>query len=178
MRNLNDDVIAASPEPAQLSKNARCGDCGVSGLSAARIAPAQGQTATEGEVLKFALNLEYLESEFHTFLVMAEAGKHLASRLTARRTPLVLQSAARRRRAKDWFQSCFPVSDFSDASEIANDERQRVVLLCSALGSQAIAKPNLDLNGLASGSALSMNSSNLSAYLRILASAAYAGGAG
>ena len=145
----------------------------------AGITPAMGQTATEVEVLKFALNLEYLESEFYTYVVNGRGietfgigidgeanGSNPASGGTTAGGHLV------------GFNNAFQFFTFDVASEIANDERNHVVLLRSALGAQTIAKPNLNLNALGFGFGSQYEMVKLARIFEDIGVSAYAGGAG
>ncbi|REG61454.1 ferritin-like protein [Paraburkholderia sp. BL6669N2] len=92
---------------------------------------------TDAEILNFALNLEYLESQFYTY---ATTGAGLAARMTAGvgTTGTVIPGQ------QVPFQD--PVVK-AYANEIANDEREHVTFLRSALGSAAVAMPAIDIGG-------------------------------
>lgn len=112
-------------------------------LAGDKIALAQSvvPTATEVQVLNFALNLEYLEAEFYAF---ATTGSGLsAADIGGAGTPGATTGGAR--------------VAFSDpnlaavAQEIAADELAHVRFLRTALGSQAVAKPAINLAALGIG---------------------------
>ena len=107
-----------------------CG--GGSGISSmAQAAP------TDDEILNFALNLEYLEAQFYTY---ATTGSGLpASMLSGVGTQGAVIAGAQ-----------VPFQDpavQAYANEIANDEREHVAFLRSALGSAAVAMPSIDVSG-------------------------------
>jgi Ferritin-like domain len=107
-----------------------CGG-GSGGSASAASAP------TDAEILNFALNLEYLESQFYTY---ATTGAGLAASMTTGvGTPGTVIPGQ-----QVPFQD--PVVQ-AYANEIANDEREHVTFLRSALGSAAVAMPALDIGG-------------------------------
>jgi Ferritin-like domain len=103
------------------------------GMSAANAADAP----SDGAILNFALNLEYLEAEFYSFAVH---GHGIPSSMTT--------GKGDHGTVKGGHQV-----DFSDrmvkslATEIAIDEKDHVAFLRSALGSAAVAAPDIDLKG-------------------------------
>ncbi|HTZ58033.1 MAG TPA: ferritin-like domain-containing protein [Acidobacteriaceae bacterium] len=179
MANLIEDVIAASPNRRSFLKTLAAATAGVSALSVAGITPAQGQTSTEVEVLKFALNLEYLESEFYTYVVNGRGIETFGIGINGEANGANPASGGITTGGKKvGFNNAFQYLTFADASEIASDERQHVLLLRSALGSQAIARPNLDLNALGFGFGSQYEFVKLARIFEDIGVSAYAGGAG
>lgn len=115
------------------------GGAALAGAAMGKIANAQ--SVTDADILNFALNLEYLEAQFYT---LATAGKtidqvgigiagpsHAAGgTVTVKANPLVP------------FATPF-LQEF--AMEVAADEQNHVSFLRSALSSNAVAMPNIDL---------------------------------
>lgn len=94
------------------------------------------------DVLQFALNLEYLEAQFYSFAVN---GVSLPGNLlTGTGTP----GAPTGGRAVD-FSGDPLIGQY--AREIAADEQAHVAFLRSAIGSGAVAQPNLNIDGGANG---------------------------
>lgn len=105
----------------------------------------------EADILNFALNLEYLEAEFYTY---ATTGKSISTFGIGTKgraggpNPTHGGNTVGGRKV-----------NFSDderllhdmATQIGADERAHVVLLRGALGSSAVAMPNIDLNALGFG---------------------------
>jgi hypothetical protein len=92
---------------------------------------------TDAEILNFALNLEYLESQFYTY---ATTGAGLPAAMTAG----VGTAGAVIPGQQVPFQD--PVVK-AYANEIANDEREHVTFLRAALGTAAVAQPAIDIGG-------------------------------
>lgn len=96
------------------------------------------QTApTDPEILNFALNLEYLESQFYTY---ATTGAGLAASMTAGVGTMGTVIPGQQVPFQDPVVQAY-------ANEIANDEREHVAFLRSALGSAAVAMPSIDIGG-------------------------------
>jgi hypothetical protein len=105
----------------------------------------------EEDVLNFALNLEYLEAEFYTY---ATTGKSITSFGIGIKGRAAGANPADGGTTVGGRKVAFPESEFFSqqiAEEIGADERAHVVLLRGALGSSAVAMPNIDLSALGFG---------------------------
>jgi hypothetical protein len=98
---------------------------------------AAASAPTDAEILNFALNLEYLESQFYTY---ATTGAGLAAGMTAGVGTVGTVIPGRQVPFQDPVVQAY-------ANEIANDEREHVNFLRSALGSSAVAMPSIDIGG-------------------------------
>jgi hypothetical protein len=99
---------------------------------------------TDSDILNLALNLEYLEAQFYLYAVN---GTGLAANLTASGTGTAGGSVTGG--AKVDFSGDALVGAY--AREIAADEAAHVAFLRAALGSAAIAMPNINISGDANG---------------------------
>ena len=106
----------------------------LAGPEAAQAASASG--VSDGSVLNFALNLEYLEAEFYQRAVF---GTGLPDSLTTGKGHHGSVHGGR----KVHFQSA-RIRQY--AEEIAHDERAHVAFLRSALGSAKVARPTISLD--------------------------------
>jgi hypothetical protein len=101
---------------------------------------------TDADILNFALNLEYLEAEFYlraatgSGLSAADAGSGAGTVTGGAKVPSL------------------PPAQQAILNEIAYDEQEHVRFLRSALGSSAVARPNIDLNAGFSGAVTAANS--------------------
>jgi hypothetical protein len=176
--NLIDQLVTASPNRRSFLKKLGAATAAVSTLSIATAPSAHAQSSTEIEVLNFALNLEYLEAEFYTFALYGKSitsfgiginGEANGSNPTAGGTTV------------GGSQVTFSNNSFFSneiAAEIGSDERAHVVLLRSALGAAAIAKPNLNLNALGFGFGSQTEFLQLSRIFEDVGVSAYGGAAG
>jgi hypothetical protein len=110
-----------------------------------------GNKINEQDVLNFALNLEYLEAEFYTY---ATTGKSITNFGIATRGHANGANAMDGGTTVGGKQVTFSKNDpltHDMAAQIGADERAHVVLLRGALGSAAVAMPNIDLSALGFG---------------------------
>lgn len=91
---------------------------------------------TDSAILNFALNLEYLEAEFYSYAVY---GYGLPSSLT--------YGKGHRGPVKGGHEVPFRSNSIRQfATEIARDEHEHVAFLRSALGSAAVARPEINIS--------------------------------
>jgi Ferritin-like domain len=138
---LTDDVVSVSPDPKH--KIATATNTLQAGHPSAEI--------PETDILSFALNLEYLEAEFYTY---ASTGKSIASfgvGIDGVATGANPQAGGATVGGSETDFSRNEVFSKETALEIGEEERAHVNLLRSALGSSAVAKPNINLNALGIG---------------------------
>jgi hypothetical protein len=121
----------------------------LAGLAFAGVKLAEAQSApayTDSDILNFALNLEYLESQFYT---LATTGKTIdqvglgigAGTATTGGGTVVTKSGGPTACLVPWTLPAIQAY----ATETAQEERNHVTFLRGALGSSAVAQPNLDL---------------------------------
>jgi len=103
--------------------------------------PSPSGALSDQDVLNFALNLEYLEAQFYSF---AANGVSLPASLLSGTGQAGTANGGRQVTFKDDAVARY-------AREIAGDEQAHVAFLRSALGSVAVAQPNLDLSADVNG---------------------------
>jgi hypothetical protein len=114
-----------------------------------KIPSVHAQAIADSDILNFALNLEYLEAEFYT---MATTGQTI-SQIGIGVDGMGTAGATTGGKQVDFAThgNLFPDKLHSVAQEIAYDEQQHVILLRSALGAAAVAKPAINLDALNTG---------------------------
>jgi hypothetical protein len=178
-KHLIDEVVSASPNRRSFLKTIGAATAGVTALSMTGLKPAEAQSSTEIEVLQFALNLEYLEAEFYTYAVTGKGIESFGIGVGGQANGENPSGGGTTSGGTQVdFSDSLTYDTFITAYDIASDERAHVSLLRTALGSAAIARPNLNLNALGYG----FNSQNyfllLARIFEDIGVSAYAGAAG
>jgi hypothetical protein len=143
VRDLIDRSAENPADRRRFLKSASAAGLGVVGASVlGAAAPALASSSTDesdaisdGAILNFALNLEYLEAEFY---FNAVHGHGIPEALT--------HGKGRRGRVEGGRQVPFKTRSVRQfAAEIARDEYDHVAFLRGALGSAAVARPNINI---------------------------------
>ena len=134
-----DEVIASSRR-----RMLTLGGAALAGMALTSMAAAQTTTTlTDADYLNFALNLEYLEANFYTLAVSGQTIDALGVGLTGVGTQgTVTTKTGGPAACKVPFVNA-TVQNY--AMEIAQEERNHVNFLRTALGSAAVAQPAIDL---------------------------------
>jgi hypothetical protein len=148
---LINELIAASPNRRSLLKSLGIAAAVAGSSLSFATRSVEAQSTTDIDLLNFALNLEYLQAEFYTQAATGASITLFGVRIDGRATGSNPPSGGTAVGGKQ-------VSFFSNDSftldivaEIATNERAHVTLLRNALGSAAVARPNLNLNALGFG---------------------------
>lgn len=132
----------------------------------------------EVDILNFALNLEYLEAEFYTY---ATTGKSITSFGVGTTGRSNGSNQANGGTTKGGAKVTFSKEEsilHDIAAQIGADERAHVVLLRGALGSSAVAMPNIDLSAIGFGFGNQTDFLRAARILEDIGVTAYAGAAG
>ena len=133
-----DEVIAGSRR-----RMLTLGGAALAGLALTSVVQAQTTTLTDADYLNFALNLEYLESQFYTLAASGQTIDQMGLGLTGTGTQgTVVTKAGGPTACKVPFKIT-AVQNY--ATEIAMEERNHVSFLRGALGTAAVAQPQIDL---------------------------------
>lgn len=106
---------------------------------------------SEQDVLNFALNLEYLEAEFYTYATTGKSITSFGIGTKGRANGANPAEGGTTAGGKKITFSNHGILTHDMAAQIGADERAHVVLLRGALGSAAVAMPNIDLSALGFG---------------------------
>jgi hypothetical protein len=150
-KNMIDELVCASPNRRRFLKTVGVATAAAGTLALTGATPAVAETATELDILNFALNLEYLEAEFYTYAVTGKSITSFGLGIDGRASGSNPTAGGTTVGGSQVTFSDNEVFSRDIAAEIGTDERAHVALLRSALGSSAVAKPNINLNALGFG---------------------------
>lgn len=174
-KNMYDDLASASPNRERFMKKI---DTASAMMGGGGSPTGKSEPITETEILNFALNLEYLEAEFYTYAVTGKSITSFGIGIDGKATgdnPATGGVTAGGSQVKFDNNEVF---SREIAAEIGSDERAHVVLLRDALGSAAVAKPNINLNALGIGFGNQTDFLTVARILEDIGVTAYAGAAG
>ena len=173
-KNLFDDLASASPNRERFMRKMGAASATVGGGS-----PSSATEAiTETDILNFALNLEYLEAEFYTYAVEGKSITSFGIGIDGKATG---ENPASGGETTGGAQVVFDNNEIFSrdiAAEIGSDERAHVILLRNALGTAAVAKPNIKLNALGIGFGNQVDFLTVARILEDIGVTAYTGAAG
>jgi len=136
------------------------------------------EAITETDILNFALNLEYLEAEFYTYAVEGKSITDFGIGIDGKATGENPASGGETTGGAKVIFDNNEIFSRDIAAEIGSDERAHVVLLRSALGTAAVAKPNINLNALGIGFGRQVDFLTVARILEDIGVTAYTGAAG
>ena len=172
--NLFDDLASASPNRERFMKKMDAASARMGGGSPTGATEA----ITETDVLNFALNLEYLEAEFYTYAVEGKSITSFGIGIDGKATGKNLASGGETTGGSQVIFDNNEIFSRDIAAEIGSDERAHVALLRSALGTAAVAKPNINLNALGIGYGSQVDFLTVARILEDIGVTAYTGAAG
>lgn len=138
-----DDVIASSRRRLMTA-----GGLAMAGalMGTATKAKAQSATLTDADYLNFALNLEYLEAQYYTLAYSGKTIDQIGIGIGAGTSATGPGKVTVKPSGPASCKVPFALTDVANyAQEIASEEQKHVVFLRGALGSSAVAMPNIDL---------------------------------
>lgn len=177
-KSILPQVINAATNRRSFMKKIGIATAAVGAVSMGASVPAEAQTMTEIEVLQFALNLEYLESEFYTYALTGSSITNYGIGINGlANSPNSTMGNPAVGGKKVSFSNSLIFSE-AIAEQIASDERAHVKLLREALGGDMIAQPAINLNALGFGFGSQNEFLKLSRIFEDIGVTAYAGAAG
>jgi hypothetical protein len=117
------------------------GGAAVAGLALTSSAIAQAAAVTDTDILNFALNLEYLEAQFYTLATTGKTIDQVGIGITG---PSGAAGGSVTVKANAMVSFTTPLLQ-QFATELATEEQNHVTFLRTALGTSAVAMPNIDL---------------------------------
>lgn len=177
-KSILSELVTAVPNRRSFLKKIGVATAAVGAMSVGASVPAEAQTTTEIDVLNFALNLEYLEAEFYTYGLTGSSITNYGIGIDGVANSGNPSAGGAVTGGKKVTFSNNLVFSEAILTQIGSDERAHVRLLREALGSKAIAQPNINLNALGIGFGSQNEFLTLSRIFEDIGVTAYAGAAG
>ena len=177
-KSILSELVTAVPNRRSFLKKIGAATAAVGAMSVGASVSADAQTMTEETVLNFALNLEYLESEFYTYALTGSSITNYGIGINGVANPGNPAAGAPAVGGKKVTFANNLVFTEAIAMQIGSDERAHVKLLREALGAKAIAQPHINLNALGLGFGSENEFLTLSRIFEDIGVTAYAGAAG
>jgi ferritin-like protein len=177
-QSLIDDLTSASPNRRSFLKKVGFATAAIGTTAIIGRSIADAQTTTEVDILNFALNLEYLEAEFYTYAITGKSITSFGISIDGKASGENPASGGATMGGSLVKFNNNDVFSHDIAAEIGSDERAHVVLLRSALGAAAVAKPNINLNALGIGFGNQSDFLRVARILEDIGVTAYSGAAG
>jgi plastocyanin len=177
-KNLIDDLTSASPNRRSFLKKVGFATAAIGTAAIVGSSTVEAQTTNEVDILNFALNLEYLEAEFYTYAITGKSITSFGIGIDGKATGANPASGGTTTGGSQVKFTNNDVLSHDVAAEIGSDERAHVVLLRSALGAAAVAKPNINLNALGIGFGNQTDFLKVARILEDIGVTAYSGAAG
>lgn len=177
MSKLISEVVAAATNRRKFLKTLGIATAAVSTMAVSEPS-ANAQTMTEIDVLNFALNLEYAEAEFYTYGQYGHGIEQMGIGISGIATGSNPSTGGTTIGGKQVAITDNSLYTMQILAEIGSDERAHVSLLRSALGSLAVARPNINLNAFNFGFGNQFEYLTVARLLEDVGVSAYAGAAG
>ncbi len=177
-KSILSEVVTAVPNRRSFLKKIGAATAAVGAMSVGASVPAEAQTMTEETILNFALNLEYLESEFYTYGLTGGPITNYGIGIDGVANPGNPTSGGPVAGGKKVNFTNNSIFSEEILMQVASDERAHVKLLREALGSKAVAQPHINLNALLTDLSNQNDFLVLARIFEDIGVSAYAGAAG
>jgi hypothetical protein len=172
-KSIIPDVIAAASNRRKFVRKLGIASATAGAAFIVNPEKADAATFTDVDILNFALNLEYLEAEFYTKATTGKTINEYPFNVCIGGTGYEGPTIG----GKQVNLSNYPIFSCTIAEQIAHDERDHVRLLRSALGSAAVAKPEINLDAAGFGFCNEKDFLKLARMFEDIGVSAYAGAA-
>jgi hypothetical protein len=178
MSQILDELVSASPNRRRFLKSVGTATATLCATTLVGTSAAHAEEVSETDILNFALNLEYLEAEFYTYATTGKSITNFGIGIDGRANNENPPAGGTTTGGSQVNFVNDEVFSREIAEEIAADERAHVALIRAALGTKAVAKPNINLNALGIGFGNETDFLKVARVLEDIGVTAYSGAAG